>query len=119
MIVRLIRKIKLKLYPLKKGEVLYGDCLDFNIGSILNQVRHGLRSPEGDLKYTFWYGENTYRITIVRTCMPYYVFDAEVLTKSIDDNGQFVWKKRHMANRVMKSKINDMILTGKLTRSKT
>jgi len=117
MITKLYRKIQLKLQPLKKGDVLMGDCCDFNMSSMLNQIRHGLRSYEGNLKHSFWHGDNTYRITILSVSMPYYIFSGEVLTRNMDDTGQFVWVKRILPNRISKAKIIDMILTGRLKRS--
>lgn len=115
MLLNFIRKIRLKFFKdLKKDDVLYGDSMDFRMDSSLNQAIHGLNSPKEGPKIKFWQGVNTYRITIKRAFMPYYVFDGEVLTKSIDDNGQFVWKKRRLENRIMKHIIHVMILDGKL-----
>lgn len=117
MITKLYRRLQLILKPLKKGDVLFGDCSDFSMSTVANQIRHGLRSYDGTLEHSFWHGENTYRITILSASMPYYVLDGEVLTRKVDDTGQFVWMKRVLPNRIMKAKIEDMILTGRLKRS--
>lgn len=116
MIFKLFRKIKLALKPLKQGDVLYGNCADFKMSSGITQIRHGLRSIEGDLVFTYWHGYNTYRVTILNASMPYYIFDGEVLTRDMDSLGQFVWKKRTSPNRMWKRLIHDMIVEGKLAR---
>lgn len=117
MLFRIFQKTKLFLNPVKKSEILMGNCLDFNLGTTLNQIRHGLRTYGGDLSHTFWNGADTYRITVLLDVGGYFVLDCEVLTRKLDQNDQFVWMKRSSANRILKSKIHDMILAGKLTRS--
>lgn len=114
MINKLLRKVGLLLNPLKKGDILLGDCSDFGLNTQLEQVRHDLRDISGDITHTHWVGSDTYRLTILITAMPsYYVLKAEVLTRTIEDD-QFVWKKRYIDRRINKQKIHDMLLAGKI-----
>lgn len=118
MLAKLFRKIHLFTKPIKKGDVLMGDCSDFNIGMQLNQIKHGLRSLEGNLGFTYWVGQDTYRLTVLNgTNLPYYILDCEILTRAMDDSRQFIWKKRTRSNKILKSKIHAMILEGKLKRN--
>lgn len=118
MIFKILRRLKLLTKPIRKDDVLMGDCNDFGMGSALEQSMHRLRTLSGKLLLSFWTGNDTYRLTVRGTAMPYYILDAEVLTRSLDDSGAFVWVQRSSQRRIPKKKIHDMILTGKLKRSK-
>lgn len=96
-----------------------GDCSDFGLGRQIEQIMHGLRSIDGSVPFTYWHGPDTYRLTVESTAMPYYILKAEVLTRNIDNNGQFVWKERNQVRRIWKSKIHSMILEGSIIRSKS
>lgn len=116
----LLERIKLKIKPLKKGDVLMGDCQDFGLSTTLEQIRHGLREINEPQSSNFWYGFDTYKLVISHnTDLPYYIMDGYVLTRSLDEDRYFVWFKRRIERRILKTKFHDMILKGKLIRSKT
>lgn len=116
MIRKLYRRIRLAFNPLRKGDVLMGDCSDFGIHGLVEQIMHQLRDVGMQPHFSVWSGGDTYKLTVTNRSMPYYILEAEVLTRAMDEAGNFIWMPRTQPRRIDKSKINAMIASGELRR---
>jgi hypothetical protein len=110
-------KLKLSFTPPKKGDIYIGDNFDFLIGKPMEQILHGLRNRNGDPIYDPAIGIDSYKVTIIRDSMPYYVLECHSLvyaTGSKSGSTEFKWLKRNQDRRIMKDLFQDMILEGRL-----
>lgn len=113
MIRRLIKKIKLRFYPPKSGDVYVGDPFFFFIGKNVEYILHGMRNKYGDPLWCTFPGSTTYRMTIESDAMPYYRCTSEVLAYAKDGSTKR-WMKRSQPRRIKKNTFINLILDGKL-----
>lgn len=112
--MRWFRKLKLKfLNPPKEGDAYYSDSLFYVIANNIEKVMHGMRDKHGDAIWQVIPGDDTYRLTIESTMMPYYRCKAEVLATNVDFS-QKKWLSRSQPRRISKEKFLDMILDGEI-----
>lgn len=110
-----IVKARLFFNPPKKGDVFLGDCRHF-MRDYLERILHDTRDWQGNVTAEHWHGENTYRLTVESTAMPYYILKAEVLTW-IPKNPYYEWKKRSQPRRIDKARFRDLIVSGTVRKS--
>ena len=119
MILRVLRKLKFNLSPPKPGDVYYGDCVYFVVGSPVEHVLHQLKDKYGNSIWNPVPSSDCYRLTVVEINSSHYNCLSEVFCRGTEQNNNIGnWKKRTQSRRFPRSYFKELVGNGLLKKEK-
>lgn len=116
MITRLLKSWKIKLSPLKVGEVYTCDSFEHIYNDAIEKVLFGITDKYGNSNYELVPGAHTFQFKILPCSQPYYALECSVLLR---EGKSVFWRVRSQRRRIGKSKFHDMIINNEITKDRS
>ena len=118
MFARVIRKFKLFLNPVKKGDTFYGDPVWFILFRPTEMVLHNLKDRNGVTMFNPIPSRGCFRFVVEQCGNENLILGSQVFCKEKTDNNIGTWMKRTQPRRMGKEIFEELFLAGMLWREK-